>query len=33
MCYDHYGFDCSGNYVDGESFWCQDKNSIFYYVN
>ncbi len=22
MCYDHYGFDCLGNYVDGEGMWC-----------
>lgn len=22
MCYDHYGYDCDGNLVDGENNWC-----------
>jgi len=32
-CYDHYGYDCVGNMVDGESNWCWDINSTFYYLN
>ena len=24
LCNDHYGYDCNGNYVDGETNWCTD---------
>ena len=26
-CFDHYGFDCSGNWVDGEDNWCKDRTN------
>lgn len=33
MCNDHYGYDCTGNFVDGENNWCQDTQSIYWYLN
>jgi hypothetical protein len=30
---DHYGFNCEGDYVDGENKWCKDKTSIYWYLN
>ena len=32
-CFDHYGYNCEGNFVDGEANWCQDPSSTFYYLN
>lgn len=32
-CFDHYGYNCNGNMVDGEKNWCWDTNSTFYYLN
>lgn len=25
MCYDHFGYNCSGDFVDGAENWCTDK--------
>lgn len=33
MCYDHYGFDCQGKRVDGESNWCSEENNQWTAVN
>mmetsp|Transcript_16219 Transcript_16219/g.25095 ORF Transcript_16219/g.25095 Transcript_16219/m.25095 type:complete len:236 (-) Transcript_16219:22-729(-) len=33
MCYDHYGYNCAGQFVDGEDNWCQDRTSTFWYFN
>ena len=30
LCNDHYGYDCNGNYVDGETNWCSDQTSIYW---
>lgn len=32
-CYDYFGYDCEGNYVDGESHWCQEQGNTFTYLN
>lgn len=33
ICNDHYGYDCNGNYVDGETNWCNDQSSIYWLLN
>lgn len=33
MCNDHYGYDCDGNYVDGENNWCNDQSNIYWFLN
>jgi hypothetical protein len=32
-CFDHYGYDCAGNIVDGEDKWCQNTNSAYWLLN
>lgn len=32
-CYDHQGYDCLGNLIDGETQWCLDKENFFYNYN
>ena len=33
LCNDHYGYDCNGNYVDGETNWCNDQMNIYWVLN
>lgn len=32
-CYDYFGYDCEGNYVDGVKHWCTEKGNTFTYLN
>jgi len=32
-CNDHRGFDCEGQYIDGESKWCAEFDSLFLAIN
>ena len=32
-CYDHYGYNCQGDYVDGRANWCIDPNSEYTKLN
>ena len=33
QCYDHYGYDCDGNIIDGETNWCRNSDSPFWLLN
>lgn len=32
-CFDHYGYDCYGNVLDGEDMWCQETDNKYYLLN
>ena len=33
MCFDHYGYTCEGEYIDGEENWCTEIDSVYYRLN
>lgn len=32
-CYDYFGYDCFGDYVDGVEYWCTEEGNTFTFLN